>query len=602
MKQRIPFWGISVCLLVIAALVLGARFLAPHPVAAKDIPDTVNWLRYGNDLANTRYQNVDQINPGNVGNLKVAWVFHTGVLDDKAELETSPIAVNGMLYVTDGHDDVFGLDAATGVAKWSYKPIEMAGEMPDLSTISICCGRNNRGVVFVPGGNGKVIYARLDNVVVALDAKTGTLLWKTTVADYHTRVAINMAPQYAKGKVIVALSGGEYQVQGQVIALNADSGTVAWQFATTEPHSWAGDSWKSGGAMAWQTPSIDEKLGLVYFGTGNAAPDINGNLRKGNNLYSASVVALDIATGTVRWHFQETHHDLWDYDSTMTTVLFPVQKHRHGEDDDRDSIPALGHCAKNGNYYILDRRNGEPVFPVKEVNVPKGPSWQNASPTQPVSSVEPLTPLQFLPGTIDKSLLPSGVKLAPQWTVPQEQEYLIVPGDDGGCEGIAQGYSPRTKYVYYGTRYEPTTFQTFENNQGPDAGGLFLGSTFDELTPKEGVTNFGLYGATDVNTGKLVWKIQIPQPAKSGVVIAGDLVFFGEGNGLFHGVDARNGNTLFTFDGTTITNGGGAQGAPTAYVVKGKEYIVNDFGGNVPDRANFPPNPVGDAIVAFTLP
>jgi glucose dehydrogenase len=194
------------------------------------------------------------------------------------------------------------------------------------------------------------------------------------------------------------------------------------------------------------------------------------------------------------------------------------------------------------------------------------------------------------------------VKLAPQWTPPAEQEYLILPGDDGGCEGIAQGYSPRTKYVYYGTRYEPTTFKTYLNNQGPDEAGLFLGSTFDELTPKEGVTNFGLYGATDTRTGKIAWKIRIDQPAKSGVLIAGDLVFFGEGNGKFHGVDAATGKILFTFDGLTVKNGGGAMGAPVAYVVNGKEYIVNDFGGNFPDRANFPPDPVGDAIVAFALP
>jgi len=598
-KERIPLLGITVLLLAVAMLLISGQFLLAGPSAAKAaLATTLNWLHYGNDLANTRFQDVDLINPSNVANLKVAWVFHTKVLDDKAELETSPIVVNGTMYITDGHDDVFALDAATGEQKWSYKPIEMPGEMPSLDQISVCCGRNNRGVIFVPGsgsGTDKVIYGRLDDVVVALDAKTGEVLWKNTVADFHTRVAINMAPQAANGLVIVALSGGEYQVRGQVIALHTDSGTVAWRFYTTEPHSWAGNSWRAGGAMAWQTPSIDAQLGLVYFGTGNAAPDINGVDRKGDNLYSSSTVALDLATGKVRWYFQETHHDLWDYDSTMTTVLFPVR--RGGQ-----TIPALGHCSKNGNYYILDRRNGHPVFPVREVKVPTTPGWQHPSPTQPVSSVEPLTPLKFIPGTIDTTLLPSGVKLAPQYTLPQQQTYLIVPGDDGGCEGIAQGYSPRTKYVYYGTRYEPTTFFTYPNNKGPNSGGLFLGSTFDELTPKEGVTNFGLYGATDTTTGKLVWKIQIDQPAKSGVLIAGDLLFFGEGNGKFNAVNAATGEMLFTFDGTTISNGGGAQGAPVAYVVNGKEYIVNDFGGNVPDRANFPPNPVGDAVVAFTLP
>jgi quinohemoprotein ethanol dehydrogenase len=613
MKHPVPFWGITAFLLVLASLLTGRQLLLAGSLTAKSTPATLDWLHYGKDLANTRFQDVDQINPGNVASLKVAWVFHTGVLDPKAELETSPIEVNGMLYVTDGHDDVFALDAATGNLKWSYKPTEIPGEMPSLDQISVCCGRNNRGVVFVPGavpGTAKVIFGRLDDVVVALDANAGTVLWKTTVADFHSRVAINMAPQFATGKVVVALSGGEYQVRGQVIALQADSGAVAWRFFTTEPGTWAGDSWKTGGAMAWQTPSIDEPLGLVYFGTGNAAPDINGHLRKGDNLFSSSTVALDLATGKVRWFFQETHHDLWDYDSAMTTVLFPVHRRGGDEGDDKDrnknrhenTIPALGHCSKNGNYYILDRRNGHPVFPVKEVKVPTEPAWQNASPTQPVSSVEPLTPLKFLPGTIDHSKLPSDIQLAPQYTPPQDQKLLIVPGDDGGCEGIAQGYSPRTKFVYYGTRYEPTTFKTFLNNQGPNSEGLFLGSAFDELTPDEGVTNFGLYGATDTITGKVMWKIKIDQPAKSGVLVAGDLLFFGEGNGKFHAVEAATGKMLFTFDGTSIPNGGGAQAAPVAYVVKGKEYIVNGFGGNVPDRSGFPPNPVGDAVVAFALP
>jgi len=245
-KERIPLLGISVFLLAIAVLVIRGQFLLAGPPAAKAAPvTTLNWLHYGNDLANTRFQDVDQINPSNVANLKVAWVFHTQVLDDKAELETSPIVVNGTMYITDGHDDVFALDAATGQQKWSYKPIEMPGEMPSLDQISVCCGRNNRGVIFVPGsvpGTDKVIYGRLDDVVVALDAKTGEVLWKNAVADFRTRVAINMAPQAAGGLVIVALSGGEYQVRGQVIALRTDSGTVAWRFYTTEPHSWTGDS------------------------------------------------------------------------------------------------------------------------------------------------------------------------------------------------------------------------------------------------------------------------------------------------------------------------------------------------------------------------
>ncbi len=575
----------------IGALILGFVFATCVQLLVAQTTITANdWPLYGKDLANTRYLDADQINPTNVGTLKVAWVFHTGVLDPLQDLEVSPVEVNGSVYITDAHDNVFAVDATTGQQKWTYQPTTIPNEMPPLEQVSVCCGRNNRGVVFVPGttsATDEVVYGRLDDVVVALDANTGTVVWKTTVADFHNRVAINTAPQFAKGLVILGLAGGEFEIQGQVIALDAATGHIAWRFLTTEQDTWAGNSWLTGGAPVWQNPSVDLNLGLVYFGTGNAAPDINGVNRAGDNLFSSSVVALDLMTGQLRWSFQETHHDLWDYDGNMVTVLFPLEKANK-------SIPALGHCNKNGNYYILDRSDGTPVYPVTEIPVSTNPSWQNASPTQPISSVEPLTPLGFVPGTIDFSLLPAGIQLAPTYTPPQQEKFLISPGDDGGCEGIAQAYSPRTKFVYYGTRYEPSTYQTTPTNTS------FLGSAFLEVNP--GVTAFGIFGATDTTTGTIAWKINVPQPAKSGMLVAGDLAFFGEGDGKFHAVNAATGEMLFTFDGTTVPNGGGAQAAPVAYVVNGKEYIVNAFGGNLPDRVHFPPNPVGDAVIAFTLP
>jgi quinohemoprotein ethanol dehydrogenase len=613
-----------------AAIVLGTVLYFVTPGASAEHRN-LDWPRYGHDLANTRFQDVDQINTSNAAQMRVAWVFHTDVLDPNSELEVSPVKVGSRLYVTDGHDDVFALNAATGEQQWAYKPTQIPGEMPSLDSVFACCGLNNRGVVFVPGGSDKdaggaddlesedtsererardedsgeptsdegrkgnppmVVYGRLDDVVIALNARTGAVVWKTQVVDFHSRAAINMAPQFAHGLIIVGLAGGEYEIRGQVVALDAYSGEIAWRFHTRLPESWAGDSWKHGGAPVWQTPTVDEKRNLVYVATGNAGPDINGINRAGENLFSASVVALDLDSGKPRWHFQETHHDLWDYDSAQPTMLFDVEK-------DGDNIPALGHCSKNGNYYILDRRHGQPIFPVREVDVPVSPVWQNAWPTQPVSSVEPLTPLDFVRGTVDKTKLPKDLTLAPQYTVPQDHPILIAVGDDGGCEGIPAAFSPRTKLIYYGARYEPARYHTFPENTGPDAGGLFLGSSFDEVIP--GVTDFGIFGATDSRTGKVVWKIKVAQPAKSGMLVAGDLVFFGEGNGNFHAVDAGTGKILFTFNGTSIPNGGGAQAAPVAYVVKGKEFVVNAFGGNVPDR-QFVPNPVGDAIVAFSLP
>jgi PQQ-dependent dehydrogenase (methanol/ethanol family) len=550
-------------------------------------PGDLNWTHYGNDLANTRFQDVDQINPSNVGRLQPAWVFHTGVLDPEASLEVSPLIIDGIMYVTTGHDDVFALDAGTGKVIWQHHPHLLA----PLSAMFVCCGRDNRGVAF---GNGKVYIARLDGILEALNARTGHVAWQSSVLDFHERYAITMAPQFVHGIVIVGSSGGEFIARGQVAAFNADTGARLWRMFTTVPGpSWQDSSFLHGGGLVWETPAVDPDLGLVYINTSNAAPDVNGHLRAGNNLFTSSIVALDLASGAVRWAFQTTHHDLWDYDAAQPSVLFTLSK--FGE-----NFPALGECSKNGNYYILDRRTGTPLFPVNEVRVPTQPDWQHPAPTQPASAVEPLVPLHIIPGTVDLTLLPHDIKIAATYTPPQEQTTLQQPGDDGVCEFPPAAFSPRTHFVYYGGRYEPTSYHSFPNNTAPNAGGLFLGSTFEEQLA--GVQDFGVFGATDTATGRVVWRVRVSQPAKSGLLVAGDLVFFGEGNGLFHAVDARTGTMLFSFNGTSVPQGGGAQAAPVAYVCRGKEFVVNAFGGNVADRPAFGPNPVGDAIIAFALP
>src|SRR5438105_9399766 len=359
----------------IALLFLGALALWLLPAGLRaGGPASLDWRNYGNDLDNTRYQNVDQINPGNVASLRPAWVFHTGVLDPKAELQVSPIVINGRMFVTDGHDDVFALDAATGHQVWAYKPLD-AGDMPPLDKLTVCCGRNNKGVAYA---DGKVFYGRLDDVVVALNADTGKVVWKKTVADYRKSYAINNAPQIANGLVIISVSGGEFEIRGQVFALRASDGVQMWHFATTVPESYgfpATKQYKKGGAAVWNPPAIDKDLKLIYAVTGNAAPDILGEDRPGDNLFATSVVALNLMTGEPRWHFQAVHHDIWDYDSAQPAMLFPSR-----------GKPAVGHCSKNGRYYILDRRDGTPIFPVTEVPAPPGPAFQHAAATQPDSA------------------------------------------------------------------------------------------------------------------------------------------------------------------------------------------------------------------------
>ena len=560
-------------------------------------PTNLNWPNYGNDLHNTRFQDVDLINRSNVKNLAPAWVFHTKVLDPLGELQVAPIVIDGRMFVTDGHDNVFALDAATGKKIWAYEPLK-TDDMPPIEQMIVCCGRNNKGVAYA---NGKVIYGRLDNVVVALDADKGKVVWKTRLAQVGSGFAINNAPQFADGKVIISLSGGEFEVRGQVFALRASDGEILWRFLTTDPASYgapASNQYKRGGAAVWNPASIDPDLKLVYVPTGNAAPDILGEDRPGDNLFATSIVALDLRTGEPRWHFQEVHHDIWDYDSAQPALLFPLTK-------GGTSYKALGHCSKNGQYYILDRRNGNPIFPVVEVPVPQDAAFQHASATQPFSvAVEPLTPLTFVRPN------DTGFPARPQYTPPGETEFVMVPGDDGGCEWNPAAYSPRTKFIYYGTRYEPTTFKTKSGNRDliPTAtGDLHLGSRFTNKVP--GSHPFGLFGATDSRTGKIVWKIEVPLPAKSGLTVAGDLVYFGESAGKFHAADADTGKILFTFDPrqSKIRNVGGAAASPTVYVVNGRQFIAYAFGGNVPDRNNFSivdpdAGKVGDAIIAFSLP
>jgi glucose dehydrogenase len=620
-----------ILLLTAAALCFGlALYFGASRTSAEREHGNHDWLHHGNDLANTRFQNLDQINPSNVKNLKVAWVFHTGVLDPLAELEATPIEVDGRLFITDGHDNVFALNAATGKQLWK---LDGFNDEAQLAAFFLCCGRNNHGVAY---GGGTVFVGRFDDSVVALSAESGKVVWcrcatnQSTLADFHDRVSINSAPQFVKfgGRelVIISLSGGEYEIRGQVFALDAKTGKTVWHFSTTQPDSFAGNSFQSGGAAVWVPPAIDPDLGLVYLSVGNAAPDIRGEERAGDNLFAASIVAIKLSDGNPAWHFQEVHHDIWDYDSAQPAVLFPLEK-------GGTQFKALGHCSKNGQYYILDRSTGEPLYQVTEKPVPSGAAFQNAASTQPYSAVEPLTLLSFdqlTPeeqpdtATINRAFSSffapgqTSVTLSPQYTPPDDTLRLIMPGDNGGCEWAPAAYSPRTKYVYYGARQEPDVFKTHSGNTSlvPQAvnGDLHLGSQFINHVP--GVKPFGMYGATDTQTGKVVWKIQIPQPAKSGVLVAGDLVFFGEGNGTFDAADARTGKPLFSFNApsnrSNIANVGGAAAGPMAYLVDGREFVVNAFGGNVPDRTitadgdclgggSICDNPVGDAYIAFAL-
>ena len=578
------FGSLTMTLVIALALVgLGVARHAVTPAHAGGAPIAeLDWPVYGHDLGGMRYVDTDQINRSTVAGLKPAWIFHTNVMNKETSFESQPIEVGGTLYVSSPHDHVFALDAVTGALTWTYNP----SDMPTLANLALCCGQTNRGVAV---GGGKVFIARLDANLVALDARSGKVAWQVADDDWHNKWTETMAPQYVDGKVIVGTAGGELRKRGHVSAYDAATGRLLWRFYTVPGpgapghETWAGDSWRNGGATVWSTPNVDPALGLLYITTGNASPDENGSARAGKNLYANSIVALDLNTGHLRWHFQEVHHDLWDYDATQPTHLFTLTR------DGRD-IPAIGHANKDGNYFVLDRRTGAPIYPVTEMPVPAGPAWQHASPTQPMPATEAL-----IPQTVETT--PPGVMSAPMFTPPQPHPLLIQPGYESGPEWGAAAYSPRTGYAYIPAGgYEPWLFHAMRpqvNSLGSTAVGAKV----------PGIATYGLFDAMDTTTGKIAWRIKVPNKTVTGVAVAGDLVFWGQDNGQFDATDARTGKTLWTFQ-SSMPGVGGANGSPAVYRVEGRAYVVMAFGGNLRERADAPnkTSSPGDALIAFALP
>ena len=551
----------------------------------------LDWRYHGNTQSNERFQDIDQINPSNVAQLKPAWIFHTGVLGDpNMALEMTPLVVNGVMYVPTGDDDVFALDAASGKQIWAYHPTDMAKP----ATLPICCNNDNRGVAY---NNGMIFVARLDAKLVALNAHTGRVKWMSTVDLPSNGASMTIAPQIVEDKVVVGVSGAEFGVRSHVDAYDQQTGRMVWRFWTTEPTTWGGNTYLNGGASVWGNPSYDPQLNTVYFATGNAYPwpspcaffgvvpvGCPGNGREGKNLYSTSIVAVDASTGQLKWYFQFAHHDQWDFDGPQPTVLLDVK-----------GTPAIAHTSKTGYTFILDRRTGKSLFPWQEVPIPPTPAdslFQHPWPTQPASSIETLLEQAAeLP-------LPAGFTAAPLWTTMGPTPQVFQPWADG-VEWPPAAYSPRTHYLYSHSRYQPLNVG-ITNDPVNDALCPLGPCTFTGTFDVPGQDAHGVYGAIDTRTGKVAWKDEMTPGINpdSGIGVAGDLVFFGEAHGLFHAADARTGQILWTFDATTVPNAGGATASPAIYVVNGKEYVAYGFGGEPGEG----PGVLGDVVIAFALP
>ncbi len=548
---------------------------------------SLNWAYNGNDVYNSRFQNIDQINPTNVSQLKPAWTFHTGISDPNMSMEMTPLVVDGMMFITTGDDDVFALNPTTGKQMWHYAPTDM----PKISTLPVCCNNDNRGVAY---GEGLIFDARLDGKLVALNAKTGAVSWSIVVDTAANGAAMTLAPQFvgaSAGKVpevLVGVSGGEYGVRGHLDAYNPATGKLLWRFWTTEPATWAGNSYLHGGAPIWGTPTFDPTLNMVYFSTGNTFPWPWAGNRAGTNLYANSIVALDATTGELQWFFQDVHHDQWDLDGPQPTLLLTV-----------NGVPAIEHTSKTGYMYILDRASGESLFPYSEVAIPPTPAsaaFQHPWPTQPESSIQTLTEHQAVPQ-------PAGITVAPMWTTVGLTPQVFQPTFGGGMQFPPAAYSPRTHMVYSHTRYQAGNYGTTNDAAtnyacpGGNLGDTHVATCGFVFGSEEGV-NHGVYGAVNTLTGTVAWTIPILTTAPdSGMTVAGDLVFFGDDTGLFYAASAATGEILWVFDAATVPNAGGANGGPAVYEVNGVEYIVYGFGGNPGESFT-----LGDAVIAFALP
>jgi alcohol dehydrogenase (cytochrome c) len=563
--------SIVLAVLLISAPAAGA---VPADQAAPPAGEAAgnNWAAYGGNLFNQRYSSLDQINTGNVANLKGAWTYHTGGNSSATSFESSPVVVDGTMYLTGPQSQVYALDATNGSEKWRYVP-----EYSGLAALPLCCGQVNRGVGF---GAGKVFVGQLDAKLTALDASTGQPVWSVQVDDPRAGYSETMAPLYWNGMVFIGISGAEYEIRGHVTAYDANSGQQLWRFFTIPgPGEFGNDSWpagtdmwKFGGGSMWGTPALDPDLGMLYFAVGNPSPDLDGSQRAGDNLFTESIVALDAKTGTRKWHFQEVHHDLWDYDATSPTLLFDVQM--NGK-----TVKGIGQAGKTGWVYLLDRDSGAPLVGIDERLVPQI-GEQNTAATQPYPAGDSFVPQAC---TADIGNYPTAGIFTPFKTDP----ILMCPGANGGSEWSPSSYSQQTGLMYVCGIHQPQIW-----TGKPDLiaqGTLRLGSAF--VTPPGGQT-WGTFTAIDVKTNRKAWQVQTDQMCIGGsLATAGGLVFAGEGNGNFDAYDARNGQRLWQFQ-----TGAGANAPAVTYQVNGQQYVAVAAGGNF--QLDFPR---GDTLWVFSL-
>lgn len=515
--------------------------------------DGSDFLLTNGSYAQTRFYPNKQINVTNVAHLHPAWVFQTDV---RESMETTPIVVNGVMYITTAFDHVFALNARTGEMLWEYQQ-----KIGPITTY--CCGPNNRGVAVY---GDKVYLATLDAKLVALDAKSGKPVWQTQIADPTLGYSETMAPTPVDGKILIGTNGGEYGIRGFLRAYDAETGKLVWNFDTIPENSvgvWAtkdatgkdlhrdiaqeramlsqvGDFYKKLGGGVWQNPAVDLVHRRLYFAVGNPSPDLDGSHRPGDNLYTDSLVSLDLDSGKYVCHFQYVPHDVWDLDAVSPPVIVSV-RNTNGQ-----MIEGVLQAGKTGNLYV-----------------------NNAKDCSLIRFSQPM------------------VEQKNMWSLPTPEGTPMLPGANGGVEWSPLAVDPMLSLAYAVNLHQPMTY-TVTPAPYPD-GKLWLGGAFKVIP---GAHQFGNVTAVDYNTGKIAWQVKTDEPMIGGALAtAGGLVFAGEGNGWFKAYDARNGKVLWRFQA-----GAGVNAPPASYAIGGKQYIVVAAGGNT--QLDYKR---GNAVIAFTL-
>ena len=521
--------------------------------------DPEKWLLYGGDYANHRHSPIDDITPANVAKLQVAWAFPTGTTE---QFEVSPTVYDGIMYVTTSFNRLFALDAATGELYWRYDH-----PLGDRADLRLCCGAVNRGAAIA---GDLVLMATLDAQLLAFHRLTGEIEWQVTLADHGDGYSATSMPMIVKDMAVIGIAGGEYGVRGFFDAYDVATGALRWRHYTVPvagefgADTWAGDSWKTGGAPAWTSGAYDPQRDVLYWTTGNPSPDWNGDLRAGDNLFSNSLLAVNPDTGERLWHFQFTPHDVWDYDGN--TQLFLVDVEREG-----GPVPAIVQANRNGFFYILNRDTGafmDAGIYVEELN------W----------------------ATLDENGRPV---VDPRANPTEEPDYRVCPSNLGGMNGAWTGaLNPDLGFAYI-----PVVESCQFYQKGITAfvkGQPFMGGTPIPVDVESGAAH-GHLTAVDVHTGKVRWRYMDKDPMMGGVLsLAGGVVFTGNQEGFALALDAVSGDVLWRF-----RMGSGMRSQPVAYRAGGRSYVAigaGNYATFVAFAGGRTAIPEGGHLFVFALP